>query len=424
MGKRLKSLLQQLKKQTLRPLMVVKSHQLSLIPRNPIASILAGLLDFWAFIIALTIYLYDLFGRLIKSGPLLLKIFVEITTTIKSRMIGSLIWSRGRLGRPVIHFAVLCGAVSVFLVGGALQSNFVVPKPFVADLVYGATDMSPEVNTSKTDVPAYRERQESVEYTVQPGDTISSIGAKFNVSIDNLQYANGMSGQTYLKPGQNITIPPVAGLLVAVKSGDTVTSLAARHQVSPQAIVDINYLDEPFILRIGQKILIPGGIIPQAPKTVITNPTPAYQNGLPLALPGETIYNESYAYGYAGGEGKTVGTGHFTWPTDQRHITQYFSYYHSAIDIAKDSDIYAADKGTVVRSGWWPNGYGNAVEIDHGNGFTTIYAHMSSLSVAVGDIVEKGQVLGHMGNTGRSFGQHCHFVIQKEGVAVDPLQYF
>jgi len=324
-----------------------------------------------------------------------------------------------------MHFGVLTLASSVFMVGGAMQSTFVVNKPWEPDLAMGATDISPEENIAKTTAPSYREREEPIEYEVLGGDTLSTIGAKFNISVESLQYANNMSGPTYLTPGQKLVIPPMSGLLVTVASGDTVSGLAAKYQVSPQAIVDINYLDEPFTLRVGQKIMVPGGKVPpKITPPVYLGTVPPTQNGLPLSHDGEEVYSESYAYGYKGGEAQTVGTGVFAWPTTQRIITQYFSSYHPAIDITGECDIMAADKGTVVRSGWWPNGFGNAVEIDHGNGYTTIYGHMSRLYVSIGEVVGKSQAIGHMGNTGRSFGTHTHFVIQHNGVAVNPLSFF
>ena len=377
--------------------------------------------DFLSFLTSFLRYLLAKAVFVVRQVPIGLIGLISLIGQIKLRFTRSLIWSRGRLGRPVVHFSVLGLAGVVFTSGGAMQSSFVVAKPWQPDLVLGATDMIPEANIAKTDAPDYRQREEPLDYTVAAGDTLSSVGSKFNVTVDSLEFANG--GQVYLTPGQKLVIPPMSGLLVTVASGDTVTTLAQKYSVSPQAVVDINYLDEPFILHVGQKLMIPGGKVPPKPPVYLAV-KPPIQNGLPLARVDETIYAESFAYSYRGGEAKTVGTGNFAWPTDQRYITQYFSYYHTALDIAKDSDLYAADTGTVVRSGWWPNGFGNAVAIDHGNGYVTTYGHMSSLAVSVGDIVEKGQAIGHMGNTGRSFGQHVHFMVQKNGVAVNPLQFF
>ena len=137
---------------------------------------------------------------------------------------------------------------------------------------------------------------------------------------------------------------------------------------------------------------------------------------------GSTVYDLS-SYGiipYAG-DISQIGEGKFIWPLSGV-LTQFFSRYHPGLDIANHSgDIIAADKGTVIRSGWWEGGYGNAVQVDHGNGYVSTYAHMSSIAVSVGDEVDRGQKLGVVGSTGRSTGPHVHFTIQLEGKYLDPL---
>ena len=80
----------------------------------------------------------------------------------------------------------------------------------------------------------------------------------------------------------------------------------------------------------------------------------------------------------------------------------------------------AADSGTVVFAGWDGSGYGNKIIIDHGNGFITLYAHMSVLQVGAGQRVNRGDVIGQMGSTGRSTGVHLHFEIRQGGVLLDP----
>ncbi len=111
-----------------------------------------------------------------------------------------------------------------------------------------------------------------------------------------------------------------------------------------------------------------------------------------------------------------LGTGNFIWPVPAyRHISRWAdltpgSNYHRGVDIAAPygTEIYAADAGTVIASTrHWS--WGNYVEIDHGNGYKTLYAHMSAQAVHVGDTVEQGQLIGYVGNTGNSYGNHCHF---------------
>jgi len=124
----------------------------------------------------------------------------------------------------------------------------------------------------------------------------------------------------------------------------------------------------------------------------------------------------------------TMSTGAFLWPTSGR-VTSAFGRrwdgFHEGVDIGAPTGtaIRAADSGIVSFSGWG-GGYGNMVRIEHGDGYATVYAHASRLLVAVNDVVEKGQVIAHVGNTGRSFGPHLHFEIHRQGRPLDPLTFF
>ena len=140
-----------------------------------------------------------------------------------------------------------------------------------------------------------------------------------------------------------------------------------------------------------------------------------------------------------GGSGGYVSTGSFTWPVPScSNITQgYGSYdmgsFHKGIDISGSgvygAPIVAADSGRVIKAGFgvWGDGYGgygNVVVIDHGGGFSTLCAHMSSVAVSAGQQVSKGQVIGYVGSTGQSTGAHCHFEVRVNGSAVNPMNYF
>lgn len=141
------------------------------------------------------------------------------------------------------------------------------------------------------------------------------------------------------------------------------------------------------------------------------------------------------AASHSGGEAPsyTQGSGVLSWPCNGP-ITSPYGYrvhpifgttiYHSGIDIGVDygTPIHAADSGTVIYVGWI-SGYGNAVIIDHGNGMQTLYGHNQSLNVSEGQSVSKGQVIAFAGSTGNSTGPHCHFEVQVNGSAVDPMGY-
>jgi len=98
--------------------------------------------------------------------------------------------------------------------------------------------------------------------------------------------------------------------------------------------------------------------------------------------------------------------------------------YHGATDIAcaQGTHIYASNSGKVIRAEWHSS-YGNYILIDHGGNVSTLYAHCSGLAVVAGQTVEKGQVIGYVGNTGYSFGAHLHFEYRINGQRVDPEVY-
>ncbi|MDD6848612.1 MAG: peptidoglycan DD-metalloendopeptidase family protein [Oscillospiraceae bacterium] len=128
----------------------------------------------------------------------------------------------------------------------------------------------------------------------------------------------------------------------------------------------------------------------------------------------------------------SVGTGSFMWPVPYtRNITSGYGSrwgrFHSGIDIAAagsyGKSIVASDAGTVIWAGYDSSGYGNYVIIDHGNGYSTLYGHCSSLAVRRGQVVAKGQTISYIGSTGDSTGPHLHFEVRKNGSRLNPLNY-
>ncbi len=247
---------------------------------------------------------------------------------------------------------------------------------------------------------------ETTEYRVVEGDTVSSIAQKFGVTIDTIMWENNLKSVDAIKVGQILKILPVTGVRYKVKRGETIYSIAKAYQVDAQNIIDYPFNtfsnDETFALSAGQELIIPDGI---KPKEVIID-TSRYTARTVAPIPG------------------VVGEGNFMWPTSG-YISQKFYWYHKAVDIANPSNpaIVAAQGGTVTSAGWNGGGYGNYVVINHGNGYSTLYAHMLNNSIVVtpGQVVKQGQKIGVMGNTGRSTGTHLHFEIKGSSGNLDPL---
>lgn len=140
--------------------------------------------------------------------------------------------------------------------------------------------------------------------------------------------------------------------------------------------------------------------------------------------------------GGGGGGGSAEGTGSFIWPTPScTYITSRFGMRihpvtgqqktHTGLDIgaAYGADILAADGGTVTLAGT-NGGYGNCVMIDHGNGYVTLYGHLSSIAVSSGQSVSQGETIGYVGDTGIVTGPHLHFEVLSGGSRIDPEQFF
>lgn len=327
-------------------------------------------------------------------------------------MVLAILMRRGGFFTPVPRFGLtslaLVSTFSSFFVLGT--SNFQTKLALTEilaqneiDNLQGQTGEVLSLTNTAPITPEVEVRNEVVEYEIKPGDTLSLIGERYLVSIDALSYINQIQNEDLLTPGERIKIPPTNGLIHTVKQGENISFLAQKYEVSPQAIVDMNYLIEPFLLSVGQELVVPDAKIPAKP---MLEPTYLVDSGGGLSLQSLPV----------------AGTGSFSWPTDGT-ISQYFSWYHPAIDIANrgcNGAVVAADGGKIYFAGWWAGGGGNTVMIDHGNGFKTKYAHLSGFARTSGT-VDRGEVIGFVGATGRAYGCHLHFVVEQNGRAINPL---
>lgn len=372
----------------------------------------SGIIDFVTFI---PVYIQKKWNKLTRFIATAFGKLMQFVFKIKGFVTVKLIWGRGKLARPFIYFGTLILITAVFLTGGVFQKNLIVLSSDERDVfVASQSDIVPQPVLVSTAAPNTKIRDTIVNHTVKPGDTLSSIGQKYGVTIDTIRYANNISDTGYLKVGQELEIPPVNGVVHTVEAGESIESIAEEYNIAAQAIADFNYLVAPYKLTEGMELVLPNADIPQpAPAVVVAPPSNnAQQYG-----------GDAYTFIPNANSGP-AGSGAFVWPTTSHYISQYFSWYHPALDIAIPGPIIAADDGVVVRSGWWANGYGFAIQIDHRNGYVTTYAHMSRLDVSVGQSVSQGQTIGYMGSTGRSTGPHVHFTIQYNGQYLNPLDFY
>ncbi len=326
----------------------------------------------------------------------------------KSRGAYLLYQKRGKLARPFSHFGVGLMVILGVAISPLFSAEGFDQTTSQEGIVLG--DNAIHFTVLGVEEGGSGRRGGAVDYTVAEGDTASSIAQKFNVSLDTIRWANDLRSVDDVKVGQVLKILPETGVLHSVKRGETVYSIAKTYDVDPQAIVDFPFNtfinDETFALAVGQDLIVPGGVMP---RIVPWSPPPVPREN--IAPPPAHL---------------AQGAGEYIWPTTGR-ISQGYHWYHRAIDIADPSApaVVASRGGRVTDAGWTApaRGYGIYVLIDHGDGIKTLYAHLSSVAVSVGQQVLRGQVIGRMGSTGRSTGTHLHFEIRTPSGNANPLSY-
>lgn len=231
--------------------------------------------------------------------------------------------------------------------------------------------------------------QAPAHYRVRPGDSVDSIASQAGISVDTLVQVNQLTDPAHLANGQPLVVPPVDGSMVKVDPNQSLASLATGFGLDTAELRAVNGL----------------GLTATLPRELFV-PAETKRRGQAKDRPDHN-----------GGRQHLV---RFGWPT-QGIITQGFSQYHPGIDIANQfgTPEVAADTGKVAFAGW--GSYGIYVEIDHGNGFHTIYGHMSAVLVTTGQMVAKGERIGLMGATGIATGNHLHFEIRFQGAPQSPL---
>ena len=267
----------------------------------------------------------------------------------------------------------------------------------------------------KTNIPADKPRYTLEEYRVVRGDSVFAIAESFKIKPETILWANYdllQDSPDSLRPGQILKIPPTDGIYYQWKENDTLESVSTEFDANLDDI--LNYpgnsidLSDPKIDS-GSWVMIPGGqrefvqwLVPTIARGA-SGTSPTSQSSCP---------------------GGAVGSGGFVWPADAHSLSgnDYWSG-HLGIDIAAGAGapIYAADSGVVTMAqGGYNYGYGNVIQIDHGNGYSTIYAHLTAIFVSACQSVGAGQQIGTSGATGNAQGAHLHFEVRQNGGFINP----
>ncbi len=334
----------------------------------------------------------------------------------KDLVVGILYKRRGKFARPFLHTALMSVLFVGITFGPLLVQKATAEETNVAELpsavLRTSTGDTVFLTEQSEDVARFR-GGEVIEHVVVEGETISTIAQRYNLQQDTILWENDLTAKSSIKPGDRLRILPTDGVWHRVQKGETVYTLAKKYglgddDAAAQAIISFPFNtfadDDTFALTTGQSLLVPGG---RPPAKAVTTPV------------------NTYARVTTPDAGAVSATGQFVWPASG-YISQGYFWYHQAYDIANrgGGKILAADSGTVIVAGWVDNsGYGNRIMIDHGNGFVTLYAHLSVVRVRVGQTVNKGDVIGDMGSTGRSTGVHLHFEVRQGGALLNPANF-
>lgn len=253
---------------------------------------------------------------------------------------------------------------------------------------YVLVDRSSFLNPSTLSTDITPSRNGLLTYKVADGDTVSTIAAQFGISASTIIWANDLSASGRIKPGEEIVILPVSGVLHKVARGETIASIASVYGVEVKNIATFN----GEALKAGETVVVPNA-------RPISSAEPKASRPSSGAKSSETAPNGYFISPIANG---------LNWGK---------LHDGNAVDIAAacGTPIAAAATGVVTETGSpgnWNSGYGGFVRISHANGTATFYAHNSTNLVGVGDEIGQGSVIAKVGRTGQVrgiTGCHVHF---------------
>ena len=258
-----------------------------------------------------------------------------------------------------------------------------------------------------------RRRSEVIQYVIEKGDTVIGIAERFGLQPNTIAWSNDRSVIQSLRPGRALNIPPVDGVYHRVIGSRSIGEISRSYHVDDPWLVIDSEFNQLFgatpdtVLPSGTRILIPGGEAEQ----IAWTPSVSREGGTTRSG-GSYV---SFATGQPGSCGRVQNATGTWWsnPMSGYTITQGYSIYHSGIDLASvvGAPVRAANGGVVIFSGWNNYGYGYTVVLSHGP-FTTVYGHLSRIDVRCRQLVNTGEVIGALGNSGNSTGPHLHFEIR------------
>lgn len=233
-------------------------------------------------------------------------------------------------------------------------------------------------------------------YEVKKGDTLSTVAKLFKVSKNTIIWANDLKSEI-ISQGDVLVILPITGIRHTVKKNDTVSSIAKKYKADINDIAKFNGIATDASLSVGDVVVVPEGEIEVTATT--------------KAKSGKAVTKGKLLSNYA----NSTPTGFLIRPLVAGRKSQGLHGYNG-IDIAapRGTPVMASADGRVIvaKGSGYNGGYGKMVVIIHEGGIQTIYAHLNAVYITQGMTVTQGQVIGEVGNTGRSTGAHLHFEVR------------
>lgn len=276
-----------------------------------------------------------------------------------------------------------------------------------------------EIMTASEAVEALRTPVEKTQYyTVKDGDIFGIIANSNGLTIKELSELNGdVDPEAILSIGQKLKL---------TKETPSVTVVVRRSiQESESIPYEVEYKENDKMDKGETEVIQEGsnGARFVAYDLVLKNGEITWKKEVSERVTKEPV-KKIVQKGTK--ENPSRGTGRLVWPAGG-YVSSEFGYrwgkLHKGIDIAGSGPVQSADHGVVVSAGDTGDGYGNKIIINHNNGLRTMYAHLASIDVSVGQTVGQGQHIGVKGSTGFSTGVHLHFEVHVNGSAVNPRQY-
>lgn len=263
-------------------------------------------------------------------------------------------------------------------------------------------------------------KEKPKKYLVSRGDSLWTIAARNQMTIDKLKQANPqIKDENSLQEGQEIMLNSVEPMVTVETVEEIVRTVPDNYETI--------YKDDSSLSKGEQRVQTEGVTGEKTQKVQIRK-----KNGKVYAevvLSEQIVKDKVDKVVLRGTKIPDSASGDWVWPVASRTVSSAYGEWrggvrHYAIDISAPAGtpVYAANYGTVIFAGW-DGDYGYAIRISHGNGIVSIYAHLSAINVSVGERVEKGDVIGRVGSTGQSTGPHLHYEVRVNGVRVNPAPY-